>query len=398
MLGTRGRCFGSFGVLTSTAGFCSTLCSFASHLNHDRIAASARAARRLASAPAHTSAPGRPGYADASRPRPPRPDPSVSVRNATKSCDLPPIRPHRMRRAVPLILQHTQRSPRHARSSPCRRSSSSPAPAALMPSPVKAAEPALGALARSPHLPPRMMLPMHPLQVLHRHMRIHLRRRNIRMPQQPLHAPQVRPMLHHVRRAAMPQHVRTRLRPRMIRPAAASRTISHTHCRVSGLPRTLRNSARCIPARTSCPPPAPQIRLHRLHRLAPQRHNPLLIALAPHLRPRLVQMQILHPQRSRSPPPAARPHTATPESRGPAEPAPRSPASRLRPQPSAPPLQPDPASPPPRSPPATSAAPSSSPASLSSPSDHARSAHPAASTDKNPRRHVSFRATDRAST
>ena len=49
MLGTRGRCCGSFGVLTSTAGFCAILCSFASQRNHERTAASARAALALVS-------------------------------------------------------------------------------------------------------------------------------------------------------------------------------------------------------------------------------------------------------------------------------------------------------------------------------------------------------------
>ena len=44
ILGNRGRCSGRFGVLTSSAGFCATFPSFASHLNQLRIAASALAA------------------------------------------------------------------------------------------------------------------------------------------------------------------------------------------------------------------------------------------------------------------------------------------------------------------------------------------------------------------
>ena len=44
MEGTRGKCFGSFGVETSEAAFCSTRPVRASHLNQLRMAASARAA------------------------------------------------------------------------------------------------------------------------------------------------------------------------------------------------------------------------------------------------------------------------------------------------------------------------------------------------------------------
>ena len=44
MEGTRGRCFGSRGVATNDAAFCSMYLLCASHLNQLRIAASARAA------------------------------------------------------------------------------------------------------------------------------------------------------------------------------------------------------------------------------------------------------------------------------------------------------------------------------------------------------------------
>src|SRR6185437_4382164 len=63
-----------------------------------------------------------------------------------------------------------------------------------------------------PPLRPRMMHPMHRLQPIDRQMRIHLRRRYIGMPQQYLHRAQIRTMLHHMSRAAMPQLVRARLR------------------------------------------------------------------------------------------------------------------------------------------------------------------------------------------
>ena len=55
-----------------------------------------------------------------------------------------------------------------------------------------------------------MMCPVNALQVLHRNVRIHLRGRNIRVSQQALHRPQVRAMLHHMRRATVTQHMRAR--------------------------------------------------------------------------------------------------------------------------------------------------------------------------------------------
>ena len=49
MVGTRGNFFGSFGVATSAAGFCSTTPSCANHRYSDRNAASARATEVLLS-------------------------------------------------------------------------------------------------------------------------------------------------------------------------------------------------------------------------------------------------------------------------------------------------------------------------------------------------------------
>ena len=53
---------------------------------------------------------------------------------------------------------------------------------------------------------------MYSLQVFHCDVGIDLRRRDIRVPQQRLHRPQIRAMLDHVGRAAMPQPVRPSLR------------------------------------------------------------------------------------------------------------------------------------------------------------------------------------------
>src|ERR1700733_4370689 len=54
-----------------------------------------------------------------------------------------------------------------------------------------------------------------------------------------------------------------------------------------------------------------QISLQRLNRRAPQRNNPLLIALPSHLRPPLVKMQILNPQRTNLPHPQSPPPYST---------------------------------------------------------------------------------------
>ena len=154
-----------------------------------------------------------------------------------------------MRRSIALVLQHREKLLRqllalHHSSSRSQSSRNGLVFAHQLPTHN----------SNGPSLPSRMMLPMHLLQMLHRHMRIHLRRRNIRMPQQPLHAAQVCAMLHHVRRAAVPQHMRTRLAATPIRSREAARTISHTHCRVRGRPRTLRNSAlRKLPAPANPP-------------------------------------------------------------------------------------------------------------------------------------------------
>jgi hypothetical protein len=143
------------------------------------------------------------------------------------------------------------------------------------------------------------MLPMHPLQVPQRDMRINLRRSNIRMSQQSLHTPQISPVLHHMRRATMPQHMRTHLRPcrstnHLPNPLPSQRLPPHTQ------KQSPRHHPSCL---HQLRPPHRQITLQRLHSRAPQRHNPLLIALSSHLRAPLVQMQILHPQRTNLPNP-----------------------------------------------------------------------------------------------
>ena len=157
---------------------------------------------------------------------------------------LAPVRPHRMRRCVALILQHAKKLLRQPRElAPLRPISASAVALPLLPTnhyplTLSFSSPSDGA-------------PEHLLQMLHRHMRIHLRGGNIRVAQQPLHAPQVGPMLHHVRRATMAQHVRAGPVNAPSTLTDAALTISHTHCRVSACPRTLRNNARCIPARAS---------------------------------------------------------------------------------------------------------------------------------------------------
>src|SRR5882724_9014517 len=139
-----------------------------------------------------------------------------------------------------------------------------------------------------------MVLPMHPLQVPQRDMCINLRSSNIGMTQQSLHTPQIRSMLHHVRRTTMPQHMRTSLTPHRSRPA---------HHLPDPLPRQ-RISPHTQKQRPSHSPPTPyqtrppqsQIFFQSLDSRAPQRNNPFLIALTSHLRPPLIEMQILHPK------------------------------------------------------------------------------------------------------
>ena len=116
-----------------------------------------------------------------------------------------------------------------------------------------------------------------PLQPIKREMRIHLRRRDIRMPQQRLHAAQVRAMLHHMRRHAMPHLVRTRLRvqPLHHRPH---------HLRRQRIPADRQKQRPLHATRTTqqLRPPTQQIHLQRLHGRPPNRHNPLLVTLASH--------------------------------------------------------------------------------------------------------------------
>ena len=142
------------------------------------------------------------------------------------------------------------------------------------------------------------MLPMHPLQMPQRHMRIYLRRRNIRMPQQSLHTPQIRSMLHHMRSAAMPQLMRTGLTP------TQSTARNRPHHLPNPLPRQgipPHTQKQLPPQQLSRPhqprPSQRQISFQRLDCSPTQRHNPLLISLASHLHPPLIQMHILHSQR-----------------------------------------------------------------------------------------------------
>lgn len=145
------------------------------------------------------------------------------------------------------------------------------------------------------------MLPMHPLQMPQRHMRINLRSSDIGMPQQSLNTPQIRPMLYHVRRTAMPKHMRTSLTPPRRSPA---------HHLPNPLPRQRipphtekHRPLQTVPVPHQPGPTQTQIFFQRLNSTPPQRNNPFFITLTPHLRSPLVQMHILHPQRHNLPHP-----------------------------------------------------------------------------------------------
>ncbi len=128
-------------------------------------------------------------------------------------------------------------------------------------------------------------------------------------------------------RCAGPRHAPPYASPRYAAacagsPASSTPSPSATPlCAVSAFPRTDTNSARCTPCtlRSNSAAPTLHIHLQRLHRRPPNRHNPSPYLPCP------------APAHSRSlsanPPPAARqsrplaahPHTAAPSSRGPAD-------------------------------------------------------------------------------
>ena len=54
-----------------------------------------------------------------------------------------------------------------------------------------------------------MMLRVHALQPVERNVGVNLRRRNVGVAKDGLHCPEISSILHHMRRAGMPQHVRT---------------------------------------------------------------------------------------------------------------------------------------------------------------------------------------------
>ena len=61
-----------------------------------------------------------------------------------------------------------------------------------------------------------MMLLVHAVQPVERQMRVHLRGRDVGVPEDGLHRAQVGAVLHHVRRATVAQHVRAGV-PRRLR-------------------------------------------------------------------------------------------------------------------------------------------------------------------------------------
>ena len=227
---------------------------------------------------------------------------------------------------------------------------------------------------------PRMMRPVHRLQPPQRHVRIHLRRRDIRMPQQRLHAAQVR--LHAppcASRSCAAVYAGSPPRPHS-NPAPSP---TPTAASAQPPPDTQKHlPPDALPHPHQPRPPPLKISLHRLAGRAPQRHNPLLIALPPHLRP--LHVSAAHPPSrspqispTRSPPPySILQNRQVPQSNRCRHRPRRRPLHRpggplqhpfhftLRQRPSA--------------------APSSSPASPHSPWGHAQSVHPSAATDRTP--------------
>ena len=257
MLGTRGRCWAAWRT-DRTAGFCATLCSLASHLNHLRTAASARAALALVSPRSYS----RPRYARYGGPRRLR---SFPARRGPRA-DTPRNSAPRAHRPAPYARTHCADSANIARKSAASVSSSLARRLHTRPTRIASAVEMVPASCSSvpctlfptlcslPPPSPRMVFAVNPLQVLHRDVSVDLRSGDVGVAQQPLHAAQVGPVFHHVGGATVAQHVRTGFVTASItRLPDADRTISHTHWRVSGRPRTLKNKARQCTVRGRAP-------------------------------------------------------------------------------------------------------------------------------------------------
>src|ERR1019366_80006 len=135
-----------------------------------------------------------------------------------------------------------------------------------------------------------MMFAMDALQVLHGHMGVDLRRGNVSVPEQPLNAAQVGPVLHHVSGAAMAKHVwagfaRVPLAKggphHLPYPLAGERPTAHAEEQGALHARTGEHRAATL-----------YVLVQRLDRLTPQRDYALLVAFAADLGARLVQMQV----------------------------------------------------------------------------------------------------------
>ena len=80
-----------------------------------------------------------------------------------------------------------------------------------------------------------MMLLVHLIQAVQRQVRVHLRRRNVGMTKNGLHRTQIGAILHHVRRATVPQHMGTGVTSRFHRRG------------IYDLPHSLASDSLCSP-------------------------------------------------------------------------------------------------------------------------------------------------------
>ena len=122
---------------------------------------------------------------------------------------------------------------------------------------------------------PGMVSPMHRFQPAQRQVGIHLRGRDIGVPQQGLHGPQIGSVLHHMGGATVAQHVRAGAGIQLLHQAP------HPLPGKSGAAHGEKKPA--LPGRIASAGPAPgQIRVQSLDRHPPQGHNALLVPFTAH--------------------------------------------------------------------------------------------------------------------
>src|SRR5208283_3820768 len=149
-------------------------------------------------------------------------------------------------------------------------------------------------LQMTPRFRPGMMFRIHALQPIQRHVGINLCSRNVGVPEDGLHRPEIGPILHHMRSAGVPQHVRTGVSsgsetrlPHQLPESLPSQAASRAQEKERRAFLLLRSS--------NCFPPVFQVALERLLGRTSERHHALLVALAAHQYVSHFQFQVFEP-------------------------------------------------------------------------------------------------------